>query len=442
MDQKAQQLQQFETVCNTLYTSPNQQERDQAQHSVLSLQTSAEYIPQCQYILDNSKSAYALLVAASSLTKLISTHWNNFTTSQRVDVRNYILGYLATNGPSLTDFVTTSLIKLVCRITKLGWFDDTQHQEFTKEITKFLQATIDHCIIGLQILNQLVMELNLPTAGRTLTQHRKTAVSFRDKSLFHIFQLSLTTLRQLQMNLVGGSNPQQESRMAQQALMLAIKCLSFDFIGTNPDESAEDVGAVQVPSTWRSVIQEPATMQLLFDIYSAYPAPQSSLALECLMLLASVRRSLFSDDKERKRFLTQLMVGICRILQSQQGLNDAENYHEFCRLLGRLKSNYQLSELVKTEGYQNWIDLVAKFTINSFQQWQWSSNSMHYLLGLWARLVVAVPYVKPDLQGQSTALLDGYIPQLVQAYIQSRLDSVEASCTDPDTVDDLLDEEG
>lgn len=27
-----------------------------------------------------------------------------------------------------------------------------------------------------------------------------------------------------------------------------------------------------------------------------------------------------------------------------------ENYHEFCRLLGRLKANYQLCELVRTEG--------------------------------------------------------------------------------------------
>jgi exportin-7 len=227
--------------------------------------------------------------------------------------------------------------------------------------------------------------------------------------------------------------------MCLHALNLGIKCLSFDFIGTNPDESAEDVGAVQVPSSWRMVVQQPATMQLLFDMYATLQGATAARCIEMLTLLASVRRSMFSDDTERKRFLKQLMLGIRQVLQTQQGLDDADSYHEFCRLLGRLKSNYQLSELVRTDGYQEWIDLVAKFTINSFQQWQWSSNSMHYLLGLWARLVVAIPYVKPDVQGQSNVMLDAYIPQLVRAFVQSRLDAV-VDAVSSDSLEDLFEE--
>ena len=122
---------------------------------------------------------------------------------QRIDIRNYILGYLANQGPTLQDFVVTSLIKLVCRITKLGWFDDKTHRELADDVTKFLQATVDHCILGLKILNQLVDELNIPTTGRTLTQHRKTSVSFRDVCLFKVFQLGLTTLKQLQTRAIG-----------------------------------------------------------------------------------------------------------------------------------------------------------------------------------------------------------------------------------------------
>ncbi len=62
--------------------------------------------------------------------------------------------------------------------------------------------------------------------------------------------------------------------------------------------------------------------------------------------LASVRRSLFTDEASRSRFLAQLVTGSQEILQGQQGLAEHANYHEFCRLLGRLKTNYQLSELV------------------------------------------------------------------------------------------------
>lgn len=206
----AQQLVQVESLCDILYTgktatSENGESitRADAQARLLSLQSSADYIPQCQYILDNSSSQYARLVAANSLTELITSHWNSYTVPQRIDIRNYVLTYIANNGPSLQDFVVMSLIKLVCRITKLGWFDDPTHRELADEVTQFLQASIDHCILGLKILNELVMELNIPTTGRTLTQHRKASVSFRDVCLFKVFQLGLTTLKQLQTRAIG-----------------------------------------------------------------------------------------------------------------------------------------------------------------------------------------------------------------------------------------------
>ena len=211
----AAQLAQVEALCETLYTgiptkmtngdgSTSEVTRQEAQQRLLSLQSNAEYIPQCQYILDNSTSQYARLVASNSLIELITTHWNNFTIPQRIDIRNYVLGYLANNGPQLQDFLVLSLIKLVCRITKLGWFDEntTVHRDLADDVTKFLQATIDHCILGLKILNQLVDELNIHTTGRTLTQHRKTSVSFRDVSLLKVFQIALTTLNQLKTGAI------------------------------------------------------------------------------------------------------------------------------------------------------------------------------------------------------------------------------------------------
>jgi exportin-7 len=204
------QLAQVEALCETLYTgmpttgeNGEQINRQEAQQRLMSLQQSADFIPQCQYILEKTQSQYARLVATNSLTELITTHWNSFTIPQRIDIRNYVLTYLANNGTQLESFVVTSLIKLVCRITKLGWFDDPVHRELADDVTKFLQATVEHCILGLKILNQLVDELNIPTSGRTLTQHRKTSVSFRDVCLLKVFQLGLTTLKQLQTRAIS-----------------------------------------------------------------------------------------------------------------------------------------------------------------------------------------------------------------------------------------------
>jgi exportin-7 len=66
----------------------------------------------------------------------------------------------------------------------------------------------------------------------------------------------------------------------------------------------------------------------------------------------------------------------------------------YFRLLARLKSNYQLGELVMVDHYTESIQLIAKFTVESLNMWQFAPNSIHYLLSLWQRMVASVPYVK------------------------------------------------
>ena len=244
MDQT--QLAQVEALCHSLFLGTSAIERAEAQQQLLTLQSSAEYIPQCQFILDNSTQPYAQLMASTSLEMLVTQFWNNFTGEQKLEIRNYVLNYLAVQALTLQEFVIGSLSKLACRITKLGWFDSTEHREIFEETSKFLVATIDHKIIGMKLFNALVDEMNTPTTGRTLTMHRRTAVSFRDNALYQIFQVSVSTLRQLHTRSLGNLTPSQDIKMAGLSLTLATACLSFDFIGTNHEESAEDVGTVQV----------------------------------------------------------------------------------------------------------------------------------------------------------------------------------------------------
>lgn len=60
------------------------------------------------------------------------------------------------------------------------------------------QGSVDHCVIGVQLLAQLTAEMNQISesdANKSLTKHRKIASSFRDSQLYDIFQLSCTLLR-------------------------------------------------------------------------------------------------------------------------------------------------------------------------------------------------------------------------------------------------------
>ena len=77
---------------------------------------------------------------------------------------------------------------------------------------------------------------------------------------------------------------------------------------------------------------------------------------------------MFGNDSDRRRFLILIMSGVCDILRAKEGLSSLECYQNFCRLLGRLKANYQLSELVRTEGYEEWLKLAAEFAVHSFSQ--------------------------------------------------------------------------
>ncbi|XP_024018068.1 exportin-7 isoform X3 [Morus notabilis] len=410
-------LAQLEALCERLYNSQDSVERAHAENTLKCFSVNTDYISQCQYILDNALTPYALMLASSSLLKQVTEH--SLALQLRLDIRSYLINYLFTRGPKLQPFVTASLIQLLCRVTKFGWFDDDRFRDVVKESTNFLsQATSEHYAIGLKILNQLVSEMNQPNSGLSSTHHRRVACNFRDQSLFQIFQISLTSLRQLKNDVVD--------RLQELALSLSLKCLSFDFVGTSIDESSEEFGTVQIPSSWRPVLEDPSTLQIFFDYYAITKAPLSKEALECLVRLASVRRSLFTNDAARSKFLAHLMTGTKEILQTGQGLADHDNYHEYCRLLGRFRVNYQLSELVNVEGYSDWIRLVAEFTLKSLQSWQWASSSVYYLLGLWSRLVTSVPYLK----GDAPSLLDEFVPKITEGFITSRFNSVQAGLPD------------
>lgn len=95
-------------------------------------------------LLLSLQSSYAQLLAATTLTKLVTRNPNALSMQQRLDIRNYILNYLASR-PKLAPFVTQALVQLFARITKLGWFE-TDKDEFVfrnviPHVRPFVQVT-------------------------------------------------------------------------------------------------------------------------------------------------------------------------------------------------------------------------------------------------------------------------------------------------------------
>ena len=130
------------------------------------------------------------------------------------------------------------------------------------------------------------------------------------------------------------------------------------------------------------------------------------------------------------------MSGIRTVLESPDKMNDSQCYHEFCRMLSNLKSNFQLHELVMVDFYPDFIKQVASFSVSSLKAWQFSPNSVHFLLGFWQRLVASLPYLKSS----DGHFLQVYVPEVVSAYITARVKSVEVVISSNGLLDDPLDD--
>ncbi|XP_060053130.1 ran-binding protein 17 isoform X4 [Erinaceus europaeus] len=276
-----QSLAELEALCTHLYIGTDLTQRIEAEKALLELIDSPECLSKCQLLLEQGTTSYAQLLAATCLSKLVSRA-SPLPVEQRVDIRNYILHYVASQ-PKLAPFVIQTLIQVIAKITKLGWFEVQKDQfvfrELIGDVKTFLQGTVEHCVIGVMILSELTQEMNLVDYSRSSAKHRKIATSFRDSSLKDILVLACSLLKEVLANPLHLQDEDQQA-LVMQVLKLVLNCLNFDFIGSPADESTDDLCTVQIPSAWRTILLEPETLDLFFNLYHSLPPLLSQLHWE------------------------------------------------------------------------------------------------------------------------------------------------------------------
>lgn len=129
-------------MCKQMYGGENAQ-RTEAEKVLVAFQNSLDALPKCQMLLERGESSYSQLLAANTLTKLISKSAQGLSLQEIVDIRNYILNYLATR-PNLDNFVIQALVSVLAKITKYGWFychkDELVFRNIIEDVRKFLQV--------------------------------------------------------------------------------------------------------------------------------------------------------------------------------------------------------------------------------------------------------------------------------------------------------------
>lgn len=89
--------------------------------------------------------------------------------------------------------------------------------------------------------------------------------------------------------------------------------------------------------------------------------------IECLILVASIRRSLFDEEECRLRHLENNIQIATDLLEKNAESHDQQTIYYICRLLLSIKSIYEVSELEKCEKYEQWKELILKFTLAGFR---------------------------------------------------------------------------
>lgn len=418
-------IQKIELYCKQVYESSDPKQRQEAENAIIAIGNSPSCLKVSQLLIERNSSPYAQLLGTQSLTQFMEKRSGNLGLYQKRKLRNFAITYLASSS-NLAPYVVQSLTKLFAQITKLIWFDVCDQQGILYLIREqFMQRdSIEHHIIGIIVLTQVIQEINHvnydPMVHRSITRQRRVATNFRDDHLVDIFSFSTSLLKQSYSMIKANDCSQDRLKLTEVCLKLTLACLSFDFIGTSPDESnSDDLPTVQIPSTWRKLFVEEETMDLFFNLYHILPANIACHAISCLVQWTSVRRSIFTSF-ERFNFLEKVLKGIQAIVENPSNLTDSLTYHEFCRLLVRFKSNFQLTELSKTTVYPKWIVLMKDFTIHAFRGWNSSPNSIHYLLMFWQKMVSSSNYCK----GTFDHYLDQNAPEIFRAYVTSRLEYV------------------
>lgn len=85
-----QEVRQLELLCKQLYESQDSTHRAEAEKALVAFQNAPDTLTKCQLLLDRGDSAYAQLLAATTLTKLISRSAQGLSMQQRLDIREWI----------------------------------------------------------------------------------------------------------------------------------------------------------------------------------------------------------------------------------------------------------------------------------------------------------------------------------------------------------------
>ena len=115
---------------------------------------------------------------------MLTESWLKVETAEKLQIKSYLLNFLAQKGPSADHQVLKMIIVLLCKVTKMSWFDHPELQGIVGELSPLFSMSPKHFLIGLQTLHDLIIEMSYVHRVKNLTVNRRISINFRDNALF------------------------------------------------------------------------------------------------------------------------------------------------------------------------------------------------------------------------------------------------------------------
>ncbi|CDW59214.1 exportin 7 [Trichuris trichiura] len=315
---------------------------------------------------------------------------------------------------------------LFCRLVKVSWFNfdsdgEMQFQVAVKRVIELNEGSMESCSIAVELLRSLVLEMGQLDQSCLVGRQLKVAASFRDIYLLDIYKVSIGLLKSVAENVISFNVEDTDQRsLLVGVLALSLACLSFEFASSRGTDERDESIVVLIPSSWRDVFFSFDVIKLYHTIYMHIPVVEE-LALNCLVQVASIRRTLF-DCKKRTEMLLEMMESVIEMLSSNRVPSAPETSHHFCLLLCRLKNTHQLSEFTGASCFDKFVDKTADFSVKSFMTVDFPPGGLHYLLAYWDLMISCLAYFR---DGKNKQALEKAASIITRAFIESRLERVD-----------------
>ncbi|GAB6027178.1 hypothetical protein CHUAL_013931 [Chamberlinius hualienensis] len=263
----------------------------------------------CKHILEVSKVDYVLFQTVVLLRESVTREWRSLDRSSVEQMLNYLLSYVLEKS-CLQPYVQQQILLVIAIIVKRGNIEGWEtRMELLNKVSQLISSGNSRMqMIGCSILSHLLQEYANTVGSIDISlsweSHYRAKKDFEAVHLKNVFQFCVQLLSEV------------ENMDISPELLTILK----GFLGIAEQILAEQAPFLRPGPTWRSILLDENLIKLFYKIHWKVrsSAEVAHCSLNCLIQLASLNGTIFSNMQDRVKYLTTYLYGFMNYFVSNE----------------------------------------------------------------------------------------------------------------------------